>query len=218
LLGLGMSGHAALMDMGDGTIYDTDIQLSWLKDANYAMTSGYDADGRMSWAAANTWANSLNDFGGFAGLTGWRLPTVVDTGSSGCNFAYSGTDCGYNVDTSTSEMAHLYYDELGNLGYYNTSGVAQAGWGLTNTGPFTNLQPYLYWSGTEYAPHTNTAWTLYFSHGAQDWDDKTGHVYALAVHPGERSTSVPEPGTLLLLGSGLAGIAVFRKRLGRREG
>jgi len=48
VIGLALSSNAALVDMNDGTIYDTDTQLSWLKDVNYAMTSGYDADGRMT--------------------------------------------------------------------------------------------------------------------------------------------------------------------------
>lgn len=66
----------------------------------------------MDWSTANAWAAGLN----FNGLTGWRLPTVTDTGTPGCNFAYSGTDCGYNVDTATGEMASMFYDTLGNLG------------------------------------------------------------------------------------------------------
>lgn len=201
VLGISVSGHAALIDMGDGTIYDNDTQLSWLKDAN--------TNGLMNWSAANTWATNLV----FAGFTDWRLPTVIDTGTSGCNYAYSGTDCGYNVDTANSEMAHLFYDELGNLAYYNTSGVPQAGWGLTSTGPFTNLQPSHYWSGTGYAPDTDLAWVFVFYDGGQGASTKGVNWYALAVRPGQRSTSVPEPATLLLLGSGLAGIVVWRKRL-----
>lgn len=203
ILGISVSGHATLIDMGDGTIYDNDTQLSWLKNAN--------TNGLMTWSAANTWANDLV----FAGFNDWRLPTVTDTGTAGCNWAYSGTDCGYNVDTATGEMAHLYYDELGNKAYYDTAGNGpQAGWGLTNVGPFTNLQPDYYWSGTEYAPDTDLAWLFYFSTGLQDAGYKHYDFYALAVRPGQRSTSVPEPATLLLLGSGLAGIVVWRKRLG----
>lgn len=40
VMGLAGSAHAELVDMHDGTIYDTDTQLSWLKDANYALTLG----------------------------------------------------------------------------------------------------------------------------------------------------------------------------------
>ena len=29
-------------------IYDSDLGITWLQDANYAETSGYDADGRMN--------------------------------------------------------------------------------------------------------------------------------------------------------------------------
>ena len=44
------------------------------------------------------------------------------TGTSGCNFAYTGTDCGYNVNTSTGEMAHMFYTTLGDKAFCTTSG------------------------------------------------------------------------------------------------
>jgi len=150
---------------GDATpdaYFDTDLSITWLADANYAKTSNYDADGRMNWTNANAWAASL-DLYGPSGPDGWRLPTVTDTGTSGCNFAYIGTDCGYNVNTATGEMAHMFYDELGNKAYYNTSGSGpQSGWGLTNTGPFSNVQSDVYWSGTQYAPDSSNAWGFRF--------------------------------------------------------
>lgn len=40
--------------------YDTVLDITWLADADYAKTSGYDADGYMTWTAANTWAANLS--------------------------------------------------------------------------------------------------------------------------------------------------------------
>jgi hypothetical protein len=40
-----------------------------LQDANYAQTSGYDADGLMTWADSKTWASQLS----FGGFDEWRL-------------------------------------------------------------------------------------------------------------------------------------------------
>ena len=36
--------------------YDTELDITWLADANYAKTSGHDADGQMNWMNANAWA------------------------------------------------------------------------------------------------------------------------------------------------------------------
>ncbi|PIQ12851.1 MAG: hypothetical protein COW07_02885 [Hydrogenophilales bacterium CG12_big_fil_rev_8_21_14_0_65_61_21] len=64
------AAQATLINRGGGMIYDTDIDITWLADANYAMTSGYDADGLMNWAAANAWAAGLV----YGGYENWRLP------------------------------------------------------------------------------------------------------------------------------------------------
>jgi len=84
---------AGLIDKGGGLIYDNDLNITWLQDANYAMTSGYDADGKMDWNSAKTWAENLN----YQGYTDWRLPTT-DTPCSGNN-------------CTGSEMGHLFYEE-----------------------------------------------------------------------------------------------------------
>ena len=50
--------------------YDTTLDITWLVDANYAMTSGYDSDGLMNRVAATTWANNLT----LGGYDDRRLP------------------------------------------------------------------------------------------------------------------------------------------------
>lgn len=200
--------HATLFDRGGGLIYDDVLSITWLQDANYAMTSGYDANGLMEWDDAMTWADTLV----YGGYSDWRLPTVVpqnfDNGFDGT------TGFGYNITTG-SEMGHLYYAELGNLGRYDTSGVEQSGWGLTNVSPFTNLQSYAYWSGNEHASNNFFAWAFNFNDGAQAVGNKTHSAfYALAVRDGDAAAaSVPEPGTMMLMGSGIAGLIVARRRL-----
>jgi len=196
------SAHAALqgrdLNGSPGSFeayYDTDRNITWLANAN--------VNGRMNWAEANTWAASLSFTDGVGLYNNWRLPTVVDTGTPGCDFAFTGTDCGYNADTATSEMAHLFYDELGNKAYFDTSGgYPQSGWGLFNTGPFTNLRAYAYWSGTE-EPGTSSAWFFDFTNGNQSTSLKPNGFLALAVSPGDVG-AVPEADTWAMLLAGLA--------------
>lgn len=86
LLGTSMTSQAALSDLGNGLIYDTDLNITWLSDANYSKTSGYSATGIMNWYDATTWAGQLT----YQGHSDWRLPTV-------------------------DEMDHLFYRELGGV-------------------------------------------------------------------------------------------------------
>lgn len=185
--------------------YDTALGITWLANANY--------DGiNTTWEGASSWVADLD----INGVRDWRLPTVTDTGAAGCEeTAYSGTDCGYNVDTDTGEMAHLYYVTLGNLAHYDTGGNERPSgeYGLINTGPFSNIQNDRYWTST---PLTGTgrAWYFGFAGGHQDSASKSNNNYAWAVHTGPVGAAiVPVPAAIWLFGFGLLGlVGIARKK------
>lgn len=222
------SAHAALEGRDlDGNLatfeayYDTDLDITWLADANYAQTSGDDTDGLMTWDEANTWAASLSFTDGVNVYDDWRLPTTTDTGAPGPQCTYSGTDCGFNVDPASSEMAHLYSTELGNQTWATTTGEVSGAFAggsnpnstLDNVGPFTNFQSYNYWSGTLVAPNLTGAWSFNTTVGEQsDVLDKSFSFYALAVSPGDVA-AVPEAQTYALM---LAGLGLIGWRARRR--
>jgi len=132
----------------------------------------------------------------------WRLPSTVDGYSE---FSYDGTTtAGYNI--TTSEMGHLFYEELGNLGYFDTDGNTQSGFGLEYTGDFDNLIEDWYFSGTEYAANLNYVWVFNMSSAHQVTNYKIRNYHGLALRNSTVS-SVPIPGAVWLLGTGLIGIA-----------
>ena len=92
LLLLSFNATAALYDRGNGLIYDDVLDITWLQDANYAQTSGYDSDGAMTWNDANNWALNLT----YEGYSDWRLPVTQFPDATCYDEGKIGSSAGYN--------------------------------------------------------------------------------------------------------------------------
>lgn len=212
LFGFVSAANAALVStLGGLAVYDTDRDISWLANANAGAGSSFDdgvstTDGLMTWANANAWAASLN----VGGVTGWRLPTTLQPDSS-CDIQGGGNgDGGFNC--TGSEMGHLFYTELGGV-----AGSSILSSGDADLALFSNVQSFSYWSGTEFAPSPIDAWNFFFNLGGQGRGSKNTSLFAWAVHSGDvGASSVPEPGTVALMGLGLMGLLGLGRRQRRR--
>lgn len=207
IYGLSATADAALISrgtdsLGNRLIYDNDLNITW-----------YDFSEEGTWLDAKNWAANLDvNFGG-THYNDWRLPSALNPDGSGPTE-------GFNV--TGSEMGHLYYTELGKV----------AKGSLGSTGPFENLLEFTYWFNEK--DGATRAWNFEFGHsgsyaGSQDNSYDSWIFSALAVRDGDVTLpaplpenwlgdvetvreSVPEPGTWMLLGSGLVGLAAFRRR------
>lgn len=162
------TGTTELVNNGDGTIIDTDLQVMWVQDLNYAVTTRFDTDGLLTYQSAQMFVDAMNagtvpNFG----FTDWRLPTTLIPDPS-CDTLPS---LGIGFYCSGSEMGHLYYVELGLL-------PLQFGTPTSHL-PFFNLRG-IYWSSTEQTPG-QSAMVFGLLGGNQFVADETIEVAVLPV-------------------------------------
>ena len=215
LLALPVTLKAALYDRGNGLIYDDVLNVTWLQDANYTAKElsetrvaeiiaavpvvgehqlaaddfhlHSDGNWYLTWWGALAWADQL----AYAGYEDWRLPRT-DFSQDGCTDSSCLTD---------GEPAHLYF----------TPPPVGLGEDISS-GPFENIQPSVYWTGTESFvfnhPETD-AWGFNFGAAWEMPGPATNRVFAWAVRDGDVLVT-PVPPALPLFAPAVALLAVMR--------
>ena len=186
---------AALIDRGGGMLYDEDLDITWLADANYAFTSGYDVDGLMTYQESQIWADQLV----FGGYDDWRLPRELSSATAPYCVGFDCTD---------TEMAHLYLFSLG-------GDIEKGRADLTgDQGPFINIM-HQYWM--DLVVSDTRAMNFHFSDGLQ-FDHLNDDLFTVwAVRDGDVSSvaAVPIPAAAWLFSAGLLALAGVTKRKGK---
>ena len=238
ILGFITMANASLVTIGTAEyqgntyklIYDDDDNnhggggLVWLDYTNFSS---------KRWIYQKVWALNLGSeltvtlFPGFTTdidwSTGWRLPETVDghyirgyEGDPDGDGIYTYT---YGCNLANSELGHLFYTELGNIGWESTDGSINKSppapyYYMQNRGDFENLYAARYWSCTNLAENPGYVWSFMLKNGWQsEWSTGSFHsAYSIAVHPGTVVSAVPLPEAAWLLGPGLLGLIFIRRR------
>ena len=217
--------NAALIDRGSGLLYDNVLDITWLQDANYAKTSGYDSDGKMFKNNADQWVDDLVYYDTVRDIEydDWRLPTNLE---NDLPFHFGWWVSGGTIDPNPTvgphtELSYMYYINLGLNGYLNSSNINNFGihgdhtfGGQTDVGLINNLQGGEYWLGFNMADVSNhydkqpfTLNTNTGNHNVRSSDP----LFVWAVRDGD-VTPVPEPSILTLMFTGILGLGFASRR------
>jgi hypothetical protein len=185
---------AKLYDRGGGLLYDDVLNVTWLQDAIYPKTSGLDDDGRMNIAEALAFANKFvyHDPVRNVDYRGWRLPRVRPVNGKKINGKLSldgSSDEGYNITSPQSELAYMFYVNLGLKGYYSLTGKLQPDYGVPgdgNIGLVKNLRSDVYWTGTPAEPYIDrNYWMFDTKFGYQNFYNNQDMLFVWLVRDGD---------------------------------
>ena len=173
-------------------VTDTVNHVRWLADANLAATQRFglplcdasnttpcvNASGSMSYQTAVAWVAAMNA-AHYLGHSDWQLPTTPFDDSSCSSRGPQKENFGYNCINST--MGALYSKVLG-LKRPDTAVPIPD----NKVGPFTNFQPYLYWSETVIAgPGSNGFYAFSFATGHLGSNVNDHYMYVLPMVKGK---------------------------------
>lgn len=154
------------------------------------------ANGALNWFEAEAWIVVLNTQN-YLGHNDWRQPVTAQpdaacstqTPASGGNSAQG---FGFNCANVGSELNHLFYTSLSNPNNLDDGCLGTVPHCFQTSAPFD--APFFgYWSGSEYAPNTSSAWGFLTSSGLQSIADKGGSTFI--VWPVRSGQSVVTPVT-----------------------
>jgi hypothetical protein len=111
---------AQLATRGPNLVYDKTLNITWLRDANLALTNTFDvpaidADGSMDWYTAQAFIDALNA-AKYLGYSDWRLPRIDPIGEEyDPRPSQDGsTDYSIGVTSPHSELAYMFSVNLRN--------------------------------------------------------------------------------------------------------
>lgn len=221
--------NATLIDRGNGLIYSTDLDITYMQDA-YAF-------GSMNRSSAQSFVDNL----AYGGYNDWRLPSLsnVDPGVDITDYFANRyltivpTDHNSFSGIFAGELGHIIYSE--GLDYVKTPNAGQFG----TIGIFDNVYGGGYWTSEDYlwtgqpyedpegtaetvekpfprTPKTGFGWLVYFGgdKGERKTLLKTNNSRGVwAVHNGDIGASaVPLPAAAWLFGTGVIGLLGFARR------
>jgi hypothetical protein len=172
---------AGLINRGNGLIYDDELNVTWLQNADLFST-GVSA---QSWAQAVALVASLN----YQGFGDWRLPTTP------------GSNTGF---LNEGELGHLYYTGLGNVqggSGFNAGPFINIQRGRYWTATSSGVDSAFTFFVAEDAVISGLQDTDQKNHGNNIWALRDGDVVPIAV---------PESSPILLFSVGVAGLAWSR--------
>ena len=199
--------NATLLLSPDGrTVYDTANNVGWLADADLAATNRFglplctgsatqpcvNASGSMRYQSAVAWVNAINA-ANYLGHSNWQLPTTPSLDNGCGRTGPTGNSFGFGC--TASAFASLY----------NTLGLkapaAAVPTSILTVGPFSNFQPYLYWSQTGAPPPAGNE-TFSFATGWQGANTLPNLLYVLPMVHGKIPGTPPASGNGLQVNPG----------------